>query len=246
MALKKVLVNFIQDRSGSMATCWDETLNGYTEFVKDLKKKGAEDGVEYSFSLTTFDTLIETPYVAKAISEVAEDCLKNYGPRGSTALYDAVGKTIENTDKIRNGADKIICVIVTDGQENSSREWSKDALQKSIESHLQQGDWTFTYLGTQPETWDDAQRLGLAIGATATYDSSNARAAYANVSSRVHTMAASSLQATRNLMNDSQFGDLSKVAAAGINIKPDSTATTPHYAPPPPLPTSRKAQRRWR
>src|SRR6266699_2325237 len=69
----KVLVSFVQDRSGSMATVWDETLNGFTAFVKDLQENGAKDGVEYLFSLTTFDTLVETPCVAVPIEKVAVD-----------------------------------------------------------------------------------------------------------------------------------------------------------------------------
>ena len=138
--MQKVLVNFIQDRSGSMGTVWAETLSGFAAFVENLKAKGVKDGVEYLFSLTTFDTLIETPYVAKPIAEVSKDELSQYGPRGATALYDAVGKTIEATAADAKGADKIICVIVTDGQENSSREWSKDALNAVIAAKLALGN----------------------------------------------------------------------------------------------------------
>src|SRR5258708_5034126 len=100
-----------------MASVWDETLNGFRTFVKDLKENGVKEGVEYILSLTTFDTQIETPLVGKPIAEVDEDILSKYGPRAATALLDAVGMTIENTDKNRHGAEKIICVIVTDGQE---------------------------------------------------------------------------------------------------------------------------------
>src|SRR5258708_2087701 len=111
MAMKKVLVNFIQDRSGSMSSVWAETLSGYKKFVEDLRDNQVKDGVEYLFSLTTFDTLVETPFIAKPVSEVDIDGLKQHGPRGSTALYDAVGMTIKNTEDNRHGAEKIICVI---------------------------------------------------------------------------------------------------------------------------------------
>src|SRR6266478_5047791 len=153
--MSKVLVNFIQDRSGSMATVWEETLSGFKKFVEDLRTGGEKDSVEYLFSLTVFDTLVETPIIAKAIKDVDLDALKSHGPRGSTALYDAVGTTIKNTEDDSHGADKIVLVIVTDGHENSSREWNKESLQKAIESKLNLGNWTLTYLGTQPETWDD-------------------------------------------------------------------------------------------
>src|SRR6266705_1234793 len=151
MAMKKVLVNFIQDRSGSMSSVWAETVSGFRKFVEDLRDNAAKDGVEYLFSLTTFDTLVETPLIVKPIAEVDGEELKKHGPRGSTALYDAVGTTIKNTEDNRHGVEKIICIIVTDGQENSSREWDKDKLHISVEAKLAAGDWTFTYLGTQPE-----------------------------------------------------------------------------------------------
>src|SRR5436190_16021436 len=150
MSKTRVLVNLIQDRSGSMASVWQETVNGFTIFIKDLKEKGRQDGVDYLFSLTVFDTLIETPFLAVPIEQVPEEALAKHGPRGSTALYDAAGKTLEAITQSRHGADKIIVAIVTDGQENSSREWSKDNLNIAIEDRLKQGNWSFIYLGTQP------------------------------------------------------------------------------------------------
>ena len=77
----RVLVNFIQDRSGSMASVWQETVNGFKQFIKDLKEKGDQDGVDYLLSLTVFDTLIETPLLAVSLDEVPEDALAKHGPR---------------------------------------------------------------------------------------------------------------------------------------------------------------------
>ena len=113
--MSKVLVNFIQDRSGSMQAVWEETLSGFKKFVQDLRAGAANNGVEYLFSLTTFDTLVETPVAIQPIGSVDVDVLAQHGPRGSTALYDAVGSAIQNTHANRHGADKVIVVIVTDG-----------------------------------------------------------------------------------------------------------------------------------
>lgn len=218
----KVLVNFIQDRSGSMGTVWPETLSGFKAFVEDLQKKGKEDSIDYLFSLTTFDTIVECPFIAASIADVPSDALAKHGPRGSTALYDAVGKTIENTAADSKGADKIICVIVTDGQENSSREWSKDALNHVIAAKLDLGNWTFTYLGTQPETWDDAMALGIVAGASAGYSGNMAHATYSATSDAVHAMAASSAPQSRSLF--ASHGNQRAMRAAGMTVKPP----TPH------------------
>lgn len=237
--MSKVLVNFIQDRSGSMQSVWDETLNGFCSFVKDLKEKGEKDRVEYLFSLTTFDTLIDMPYKSVPISQVDEGMLKKHGPRGSTALYDAVGSTIQQTEANRNGAEKVIVVIVTDGQENSSREWTKEKLHSAVDAKLAAGDWTFTYLGTQPETWDDAGKFGVSPGSSAVYDPQNANAAYKTVSHAVHSLSASMCRSSANLVDD--YVPVKMAVSAGMKVKPDSSLT--------PIPKSKKtvtANSKWR
>lgn len=201
---KKVLISFIQDRSGSMATVWGETLNGFKTYVEDLQKDQAKDNeIEYLFSLTTFDTQIETPYLGELIAKVDGTLLKDHGPRGMTALYDAVGKTLQVLDDDKKLTfDKAIVVIVTDGEENSSREWSKDALHAAIDERIKRGNWTFTYLGTQPETWSDASSLGVGAGASATYSGANAGATYATMSVATANMARSVHASSRSFLAD--------------------------------------------
>jgi hypothetical protein len=244
--MSKVLVSFIQDRSGSMSSAWTETVSGFRAFVKDLKTKA--EGVEYLFSLTTFDTLVEAPYVAKPVAEIDENLLDDpkHGPRGRTALYDAVGTTVKQILDNRQGVDKIIVVIVTDGQENSSREWNKDALQKSVESCLAAGDWTFTYLGTQPETWDDAAAFGINAGAARSYDPTMAHAAYAATSHAVRGMAASTTMGTSKLMD--YFLPDTLMKDAGMDRKPSTSAPEPIKTPQPVTPATptQAAKPRWR
>jgi uncharacterized protein YegL len=259
---KKVLVNFIQDRSGSMQTVWEETLSGFRAFVNELKEQGPKDNVEYLFSLTTFDTIVDTPVIAVPIASVDLGVLAKHGPRGGTALYDAVGATIQNTEANRHGCSKIVCVIVTDGQENSSREWTKDRLHTSIEGHLNAGDWTFTYLGTQPETWGDAGVIGVGVGSVSSYTPTMAHAAYAATACAVNSMSASASLNSRSLMRDhlspemerssgmkvdrtdsSGLSGASGIAAAGLSGIPGSgswTQPTNQVAPP------AKTNRRWK
>jgi uncharacterized protein YegL len=219
MAMSKVLVNFIQDRSGSMQSVWTETLNGFRTFVKDLKEKGQKDGVEYLFSLTTFDTVVDMPYKSVPLSSVDENILQSHGPRGSTALYDAVGATIQETDANRNGAEKVIVVVVTDGHENSSREWTKERLHIAVDAKLNAGDWTFTYLGTQPETWDDAAALGVGAGSVSSYTPTMASAAYQTAAHAVSSLASSHRTQSRSLMKD--YVTPSMAASSGMALDPD-------------------------
>ena len=259
MEMKKVLVEFIQDRSFSMKgdenfNLWLETVGGFKTFVEKLRKEGADKGIDYTFSLTTFDTLVDTPIIATPINKVDLDVLKDYGPRGSTALYDAVGTAILNIDKNRNGAEKVICVIVTDGQENSSREWKKAALHTIIDERLNAGDWTFMYLGTQPETWDDAGAVGINTSSVASYTPTMARAAYTNAAAAVNRLACDSVLGSRSIMADYLSDD--ELVKAGMHVRrPSAKTPVPPAAPPaqvitPPVITTTttpsKSAGRWR
>ena len=190
----------------------------------DLRADQAKDNeVEYLFSLTTFDTQIDTPYGANSINDVDGDKLAKFGPRGTTALYDAVGKTLQSIDDDKNVTfDKAIVVIVTDGQETSSREWSKTALHSAIDERIKRGNWTFTYLGTQPETWTDASSLGMGVGASATYNAQNAGATYA-------AMAFASANMARSVRGQSMSFVADNIAPAarrslGMKIQGDPSA----------------------
>jgi hypothetical protein len=230
-----------------MGSVWRETVNGFRAFVQDLKKNGPKDGVNYLFSLTTFDTRVETPIVAQPIADVDEEILAHHGPRGATALYDAVGMTLAAIDKERHGAEKIICVITTDGQENSSREVTKDALQKNIEAHLAAGDWSFVYMGTQPETWDDATSIGIAVGATAGYSGAHAQAAYETISGGIHRFAMSSEPQVRNLFA-SKYTSADAMSNAKMTVRQDkdTDATTATVTVAPPSIPGKGNRKRWR
>lgn len=274
MEMKKILISFIQDRSGSMSSCWSETLNGFKTYVEDLKKDQEKDNeVEYLFSLTTFDTQIETPYVGSNISDVDGGKLVDFGPRGGTALYDAVGKTLQAIDDNKTLTfEKAIVVIVTDGQENQSREWSKEALHAAIDDRIKRGNWTFTYLGTQPETWDDASALGMGVGASATYNAQNANQTYATMAMASSNMARSSMRSSSAFMADNTTHGIR--ASVGMSIQGDgslpgvgskingglsgnggissvvtSTAkkpTSPFKRPMKPVPTASSSTRKWK
>ena len=265
--MKKVLISFIQDRSGSMASVWEETLSGFKTYVEGLQAdEKKDDEIEYLFSLTTFDTQIETPYLGVAVANVDGHELKKHGPRGGTALYDAIGKTLQGHDDDKSLAfDKAIVVIVTDGQENSSREWSKEALHAAIDERIKRGNWTFTYLGTQPETWNDASSLGVGVGASATYNAKNADATYATVMTASANMARSAHGQSESFLHDNTTptmrcfvgmrtetdDDPADLAGAGVTATPGTVTKTYTPAPAPPAmakprSTHTASNRRWK
>lgn len=161
----KTHIVMVLDRSGSMASCWDETINGINVWkLETLAVPG-----DYTFSLTVFDTRIEQPHFDVALQDVPDFTGTEFPPRGSTALYDAVAASVtELEDKIGQD-DRALVVIVTDGQENSSRRWTKEKVRDLVERLTDTGRWTFTYLSASPSAWSDAQVIGVAAGNTSTY-----------------------------------------------------------------------------
>lgn len=171
----------ILDMSGSMSGLEKDTIGGYNSFIKKLK------GEKIRVTLTCFDTVNEIPYSDLPIKEVPELDEKVYSPRGGTALVDAVCQTInQNKGKVKKG-DKALVLIITDGEENSSREYSTVQMKKLISGLEEKGNWTFTYLGANQDAFAVAQRFGMRKGNVSVYQATERGTGVAFASMSVNT-----------------------------------------------------------
>lgn len=214
----RVMVHFIQDRSGSMQSVWTEAVTGFNAFIEELK---LNKKVDYRFSLTVFDDEILTPVSNSLITDpFLIGTLANNPPRGWTALYDALGAAIQDTAIKASDASKVIFVIATDGQENASRTWTKSAIHSLIDSQLSIGNRTFTYMGTQPETWADAAAIGFNLGSTVMYKSGNIGAAYSVMASSLNNFSNDhKISATRSMT--STYAPEAILHSSGMTVKTD-------------------------
>jgi len=181
-------ITLVVDRSGSMAARQSDAQGGINTFIKDQKKA---DG-EAALTLVQFDTDYEVVMDGVPIEEVGKYQLM---PRGATALLDAVGKAITVTqERIRAMAKTdrpglVVFVIVTDGEENSSREWDRPRVKALIEKRTAKG-WQFVFLGASPEAFAEAGRMGVSVATAAVLDAANYGVAYtatsANLSAARH------------------------------------------------------------
>ncbi|MEA4894003.1 MAG: vWA domain-containing protein [Oscillospiraceae bacterium] len=155
---------FILDKSGSMGGLESDTIGGYNSM---LEKQKAVEG-ECHITTVLFDNsyeLLHDRIDIKAVSPITE---KEYAVGGSTALLDAIGRTI---NKIGNAqkhtaddyrAEKVIFVIITDGEENSSREYSAEKVKAQIERQKAKYEWEFIFLGANIDAVETAGRFGIA------------------------------------------------------------------------------------
>ena len=184
-------VVFILDRSGSMGGMEDDTIGGFNSM---LEKQKAAAGKAL---LTTilFDDEIETLHDRVPIENVKPITPKEYWVRGSTALLDAVGQTINHIKTIHKYArdeerpTKTIFCITTDGMENDSREFSYEDVKKLIEAQKEQG-WEFLFLGADIDSAAVAERMGIDRRRAANYkkDSAGSDMMYSAFSDAVTSM----------------------------------------------------------
>lgn len=175
----------VQDKSGSMGSLIDETISGFNEYVDALD---ADAEGEVFLSLFQFDTGVKNVFVNKPLEDVPDLDKNTFVPGGMTALRDGVGRAISAAESSAGVDDKVLVVIMTDGGENSSREYSHDTILKQIESKRKAG-WEFIFLGAGEEAWNAAQQVfGNTIPSSHTInygvmDSHDHSAVYASLSS---------------------------------------------------------------
>lgn len=171
---RETIVSFVLDETGSMQSVKPQTIGGFNEYVRTLKNKG---GSVY-FTLTKFNAskteIVHSNTPAHLINELTD---YTYQPNHGTPLYDAIGRTIAALDRdLANRKDNpaVLVVIMTDGEENSSVEYSLQKVNELIKAREAKG-WDFVYLGANHDAWKAAQSMGMAFGNTATYDASNTK-----------------------------------------------------------------------
>ena len=159
--LKDVELVFILDRSGSMGGLESDTIGGYNSMLSKQKK---EKTGKVSVTTVLFDDQYELLYNQVPIEKVSPMTEKEYYVRGSTALLDAIGKTVmqvkANQDK-KEIKDRVLFVIITDGMENASREYRVEQVKKLIEERKEKDNWEFLFLGANIDAIGAAQSIGI-------------------------------------------------------------------------------------
>ena len=187
------LISVVMDRSGSMNVMREATIAGFNSLLEEQKKQPGEAKLYY----TQFDDVYEVVHDFIDLQDMKPLTEETYVPRGNTALWDAIGKTIITVGERLAAMPEderpstVIFVIQTDGLENASKDWrDAEKLKELINRQREQWNWQFLWLTAGEDAMQGVSSIGAVHGQTLNYNSSpgSNRVAYAAVASNVsHT-----------------------------------------------------------
>lgn len=216
----KINLVFVIDESGSMYTSVDDVVGGFKSVIDE--QKAIKDG-SCTVSLYRFSSNVKESFLGKDINDVPQF---EYNTGGMTALYDGVGTAIDNVGKWlsdmkeEDRPDKTMVVIMTDGAENNSREYSASKIKEMIKHQEEKYSWEFVYMGFDLTNINDAKTLGFKnVAVTSKMDLGNTYEVINKMSSS-YRMSKSVTEATATM--DAFTADLSLMTSkyeADNNIK---------------------------
>jgi len=187
-------IAFVLDRSGSMQSQLEAAISGFNDFLREQRSAPGEA----RFTLVLFDDQYEVPCNAIPIAEAVELDTSTFVPRGSTALLDAVGRTIDDlggrlaatAEESRPG--QVILVILTDGLENASEKYTWKDISKKIKHQRDTYRWEFLFLGANQDAIATASQMNIAAGSAMSYvqDSHGILSAHKTTNRKVRAMRA--------------------------------------------------------
>ena len=180
-------ITMVIDRSGSMQSIRSDAEGGVNSFIEQQRNEPGET----LLTLVQFDAKYDFVERGTPISQVKPYQLV---PRGSTALLDAVGRAINETGARLSAMPEsdrpalVVFVIVTDGQENSSREFQRSQIRQMIEHQQSAYNWQFTFLAANQDAFAEGAAMGIARDGIADYAMDKMRGTYDVTAAKVKRM----------------------------------------------------------
>jgi hypothetical protein len=233
---ERTLITFLLDRTGSMNSCKDATIEAFNGYIEALKTGGEAAAIEFTF--LQFDSVsLDKICVSEDIHLVKPLTAETYQPRASTPLVDAAFKTIKAVDFAltkRDDHPKIVICIQTDGEENASTEHTMSELNALIKEKSAL-NWQFNFMGAGIDAYAQSRQMGIPMASSLSYRKDD----------RAATLAAfySSAQRARSFVSgaskNTAFSSEDRKAAGDIHASkhvdpaspaipaPDASSTTP-------------------
>ena len=183
---------FILDRSGSMYRLTDDTIGGYNATL-DKQKAEKTEAVVTTVLFNNRNTILHDRIPVVDVTHITRN---DYEARGSTALYDAIGSTIDHIESIHRYIrpedipEKTLFVITTDGMENSSHQFSREQIKEKIEKKKTEKGWEFIFLAANIDTHEAAESIGIERSRASSFraDSGGIRVMYQKLDRSIDAM----------------------------------------------------------
>lgn len=172
---------FVLDESGSMYYSINDVLGGFQKFIDEQKQ--IKDG-ECIISVYRFSNTVKCDYLGKSIDQIPT---LQYNPKGCTAMNDGIGTAIDEVGMWLNDMDeserpsKNLIVIMTDGLENASKEYTLQDVKDRIKHQEEKYNWSFVYMGTDLSDLEEAKTLGISLASVSSRD--NVKNNYSHINS---------------------------------------------------------------
>lgn len=178
----KVLIVTLLDRSGSMSSIQNDMIGGFNNFMNEQREDDLRQNITTYCSLYRFDDVYErvfsnTPITNGDVVRLSQD---NFQPRGSTALVDSMCKCIDEVGRElaamspTQRPSKVVFITITDGEENSSKEFTYQVLSDKIKHQRDVYNWQFVYLGANQDAFSVGNTLSVNKCATANFSANAA------------------------------------------------------------------------
>jgi uncharacterized protein YegL len=217
--MKGTEIIFVIDKSGSMSRLTNDTIEGFNGFVESQK-----DDTKTILTTVLFDTSWKILHDGIDVYEVNPMTTKDYMAYGGTAMLDAIGEIINRVqdrhDELgENKPDNVLFVITTDGEENSSRKFTKAQIEKMIKHQTNGHGWNFMFLGANMDAVNEAESIGIKRDWSVNYAWSDigTDALYSTVT----TAACAAKTCTLDDINLQATYDRCMTTADSINVKVD-------------------------
>lgn len=174
METKATHIVIVLDRTGSMEAIRDDTIGGFNAFLEEQQAAPAGG----TLTLVQFDSLdpYEVVYRWRPLPDAPRLTRETYVPRASTPLLDAMGRAIVDLEHslaklaAEDRPESVVMVVVTDGQENASREYRKEQVARMIHDKKQLLGWQFVFLSADLDAIVDAINVGVDVGQAMSFD----------------------------------------------------------------------------
>lgn len=221
------IIHLLVDASGSMSGITADTLGGINGFIKEQKEEEGRVLVTMSF----FDSegtwhepvlRIQRPFEIVDLHDIPEVTCHHYKAQGGTPLRDAMGHSIQHTDNTLARVKKakktdVLFVVITDGGENTSQEFSDRAIKAMVEEREGRG-WTFVYMGADQDSWAETSNLGFQVGNVRNYTKADIQQdAFGNLANATRVMRTTSADLKAKGLVAEAYSTTSYFADAGVS-----------------------------